>query len=335
MSYLSLLYSGKYEEAYSILKHLTLYDFYEELNNELDKDIDQELEKTSDIKRKCNLCKARIASKAKNGEKLIELCKKICNIILNVHGILNKCNDRTDNKACSYMEYWLYYNVTRYTEEKNIVSNFYALVSMYTNFKSSNFNNCSLTNFAIDKNKFDIKRTLYEFFEIYEGIKNEISHKNNVNVRTYCKHIKENFRYFNSIKEECFNQSSCNYYDEYIQFKEKFSKPDVLNLICEKCDYEKTLCEKGSNGGDDVPCLRKKGNSFLFLVLGDDPEDILNILLNFTPFGKTLNKLKQEKKKSGHKKKEEKIEDYMKNYAAYLDSEMKNRVHLGYHATKL
>ncbi|KMZ77357.1 hypothetical protein PVIIG_05505, partial [Plasmodium vivax India VII] len=57
------------------------------------------------------------------------------------------------------------------------------------------------------------------------------------------------------------------------------------------------------------------------------------ILFKFTPFKKTLNKLKQERKKSGLRKKEENIQDYMKNYASYLDKEMKNRVHLGYHAT--
>ncbi|KMZ77161.1 hypothetical protein PVIIG_05637 [Plasmodium vivax India VII] len=56
-------------------------------------------------------------------------------------------------------------------------------------------------NFAIYKNKFDIKRTLYEFNENYDGIKNEISYENNLNVQTYCKHIKENFRFFNSIKK--------------------------------------------------------------------------------------------------------------------------------------
>ncbi|VUZ98027.1 PIR protein [Plasmodium vivax] len=185
----------------------------------------------------------------------------------------------------------------RLNKEQPQVSNFYIPVLMYTGLNGSKFNNCSLKNFAIDKNNFDIKRTLYEFIENYEGIKNKISQENNSN------------------------------------FKEKFSNPEVLNLIYDKCNYEKTSCQNCSNGEDDVPCLREKGNSFLNLIFGNDADNIINILLKFTPFGKNLNKLKKERKKSGHKKKEENIQDYMKNYAAYLDSEMKNRVHLGYHPT--
>ncbi|KNA02222.1 hypothetical protein PVNG_04453 [Plasmodium vivax North Korean] len=167
-------------------------------------------------------------------------------------------------------------------KEQSLVPKFYTVVLMYTGVKGDKFNNCTLTNFKIDKNKFDIKRTLYEFIEIYDGIKNEISDENNVNVKKYCKNIKENFRYFNSIKEECTNQISCHYYDEYNQFKVKFSNPEDLKLICEKCNYEKTSCEKGSNEENDVPCLREKGNSILYLIFGNDTEDIIKVLLNVT-----------------------------------------------------
>ncbi|KMZ89810.1 hypothetical protein PVMG_06165 [Plasmodium vivax Mauritania I] len=278
MSYLSLLYSGEDDKTYSILKNLTLYDFYEKLDEELDKKI----ENSTEIENIYQHCQGQIASKAENGEKLIELCKKICNIILNVHGILNKCNDRTDNKACSYMEYWLYYKVMSLIKEQSLVPKFYTVVLMYTTFNKSNFKNCSLKNLNIDKNKFYIKKILYEFIEIYDEIKNKISHDNNLNVKLYCKHIKENFRYFNSIKEECTNQISCHYYDEYNQFKVKFSNPEDLKLICEKCNYEKTSCEKGSNEENDVPCLREKGNSILYLIFGNDTEDIIKVLLNVT-----------------------------------------------------
>ncbi|KMZ83330.1 hypothetical protein PVBG_05726 [Plasmodium vivax Brazil I] len=258
----------------SILKHLTLYDFYEKL--------DKELETSQDKQNKCNLCQAYIASGAENGGELINLCKKICNIILNVHGILDKCNDKTDDKPCRYMGYWLYYNVTRLTAQLSLISNFYLPVYFYATFNKSNFKNCSLKNLNIDKNKFYIKKILYEFIEIYDEIKNKISHDNNLNVKLYCKHIKENFRFFNSINEECINQNSCDYYDEYKQFKEKVSNTEDLKLICEKCDYEKTSCEKGSNEENDVPCLREKGNSILYLIFGNDTEDIIKVLLNVT-----------------------------------------------------
>ncbi|CAG9483807.1 unnamed protein product [Plasmodium vivax] len=345
MSYLSLLYSGVDEEKYSILKKLSLYDFYEELNKELVK----ELKTSTDLQRKYQYCQAKIASQAENGEKLINLCKQICNIIFNVHDILDKCNDKTGNKACNYMGYWLYYNVMSLTNNQSLVLNFYDPIFMYTTANKSKFNNCTLTNFKIDKNKFYIKKILYEFNEIYDEIKNKIFHEDNLDVQTYCKHIKENFRFYNIAKENC-NSNNCNYFTELQQFKNKINKLGDLDTILNKCKYKKTSCEQGSNGEDDVPCLKEKGNSFLFLIFGNDPEDIINIvlkitiisapilalfviLIKFTPLGKSLNKLKQERKKNGRKKKEESIQDYMKNYAAYLDSEMKNRVHLGYHAT--
>ncbi|KMZ94048.1 hypothetical protein PVMG_02274 [Plasmodium vivax Mauritania I] len=81
------------------------------------------------------------------------------------------------------MGYWLYYKVMRLNKEQPQVSNFYIPVLMYTGLNGSKFNNCSLKNFAIDKNNFDIKRTLYEFIENYEGIKNKISQENNSNVK--------------------------------------------------------------------------------------------------------------------------------------------------------
>ncbi|SCA60544.1 hypothetical protein PVC01_000080800 [Plasmodium vivax] len=194
-------------------------------------------------------------------------------------------------------------------------------------------------NFEIDKNKFDIKGTLYEFIEIYDEIKNKFSHENNVNVKTFCKHIKENFRFYNEVKVKCPN-NTCIYAEKLQEFKNKFSNFEDLKLICEKCDYEKTSCEHGSNGEGDVPCLREKGNSFLNLIFCNSIEDIINVLLKFTtisapilalfvilfkftPFGKNLNKLKQEKRKNGDKKKEENIKEYMKNYTAYMDSEMR------------
>ncbi|KMZ77735.1 hypothetical protein PVIIG_00424 [Plasmodium vivax India VII] len=180
------------------------------------------------------------------------------------------------------MGYWLYYNVTRLTAQLSLISNFYIPVYIYANFNKSNFKNCSLKNLNIDKNKFYIKKILYEFIEIYDEIKNKISHDNNLNVKLYCKHIKENFRFFNSINEECINQNSCDYYDEYKQFKEKVSNTEDLKLICEKCDYEKTSCEQGISGEGDVPCLREKGNSFIYLIFGNDPEDVIQVLLKVT-----------------------------------------------------
>ncbi|KMZ96497.1 hypothetical protein PVNG_06424 [Plasmodium vivax North Korean] len=86
---------------YYILKHLTLCDFCEKLDNELD----EEIEKTSEIENKCQYCQDYIANDAENGVKLINLCKKTCNIILTVYDILDKCSDKTGSEPCNYMGY--------------------------------------------------------------------------------------------------------------------------------------------------------------------------------------------------------------------------------------
>ncbi|KNA00895.1 hypothetical protein PVNG_05822 [Plasmodium vivax North Korean] len=80
---------------------------------------------------------------------------------------MDKCKDKSDNKPCNYRGYWLYYNVMTLTGDQSLVSNFYIPVLLYTTVNGGIFNNYSIMNFEIDKNKFDIKSTLYGFIEIY------------------------------------------------------------------------------------------------------------------------------------------------------------------------
>ncbi|KMZ82068.1 hypothetical protein PVIIG_06137 [Plasmodium vivax India VII] len=246
------------------------------------------------------------------------------------------------------MNSWLYNYVLSIPNYNKYISNFYLALRFICQSPKNQLQKCTFENYSIDKTTFNNKKILNEFAEIYEDIKNKIFHEDNLDVQTYCKHIKENFRFYNIAKENC-NSNNCNYFTELQPFKNKINKLGDLDTILNKCKYKKTSCEQGSNGEDDVPCLKEKGNSFLFLIFGNDPEDIINVLLNitlisapilvlflillkFTPFGKPLRKLKQERRKTGHKKKDENIQDYMNNYAAYVDNEIKNRVNLAYHA---
>ncbi|SCA59936.1 VIR protein [Plasmodium vivax] len=329
-------------EVYTLLKDLTLYEFYKLLDNELVK------EYGSDVR--CDYCKNQIASYQTNGKELIDLCKKCCNIILSVHDILDKCKASDDKKKCQYMSHWLYDKVVSITQGTNLFINFYAVLSMYSSSNKDNFKNCTLTDFNIDKETFNKKHILYEFIESYDDMKNKIDNKSKLYTPLYCKHIKENFLFYNVVKNECTSNESCGYFNELNEFKEKFRQQDVLSFIYEKCEYTKTSCKHGSNSEDDVPCLQAKGIPFILPILGNDPDDIINILLNvaiisvpflaiflilfkFTPFGRKLNRINAKGRKSGSKKKEENIEDYMNNYAAYVDNVMKNRVNLTYHAS--
>ncbi|VUZ99665.1 PIR protein [Plasmodium vivax] len=328
---------------HNVLKSLPLYKYYEELHKAVDIYKDRQLDDH------CKYCSSNQGNQSEEGSNLIKLCRGICGTIQNFDNIKQKCKKISDEKWCPYINYWLFDYALNTTNSNGYVNSFYFALTIISGSGKNLLKNCSFQNYNLDKSTFDTKKILYEFTEIYDHIKEEISGEYNLKIQSYCKHIKENFRFYNDVKIIC-PDSTCKYHTELQEFKKKFSESDELEFICEKCKYQKTSCKQGTNAEGDVPCLRIKGNPFLSLIYGDDPEHIINVLLNFslistpilalfvilfkfTPLGKSLNKLKQERKKSGRKKKEENIQDYMKNYAAYLDSEMKNRVHLGYHAT--
>ncbi|KNA01597.1 hypothetical protein PVNG_06378 [Plasmodium vivax North Korean] len=260
-------------EHYLLLKGLRFYEFYEEL--------DKELRNSTDSEPKCVHCESNIASEPSTGKELIYLCKKVCNIIINVNGILDKCKNNTDDKPCQYMSYWLYNNVMSISNNLSLIRSLYHILRIFCNSRKPNFNNCILKNFNMDRNAFENKHILYEFLESYDDMKNKIDSHNELYTPLYCKHVKENFNFYNLIKDNCTNDT-CEYSNDLRNFKKKFSNSDVLEFIYDKCDYIKTSCEQGSNEEGDVPCLREKGNSFLNLIFGNDTEDIIKVLLNVT-----------------------------------------------------
>ncbi|SCA60532.1 VIR protein [Plasmodium vivax] len=335
-------YAGITPNDYPLLKNLSFYEFYEELDKELSSSIDSESS--------CKLCEGYIASQSITGEELIDLCKKVCKIILNVNGILDKHKENTDDKPCQSMNYWLYANIMRISNNFTLFPGLYSILGIFIKKRNDNFKNCTFKNFDMDRNAFENKHILYEFSEIYDDMKNKIDTENELNTPLYCKHIKENILFYNTVKKYCTKENSCKYYDQLSNFKEKFTKSDELNIILDKCKYRKTSCHNEPYDINDVPCLGPQGNPILLQIFGHDSDNIVNILIKlvmllvpisavflilfkFTPLGKSLKKLKQERKKNGRKKKKENLEDYMNNYAAYVDNVMKNRVNLGYHAT--
>ncbi|KMZ77207.1 hypothetical protein PVIIG_05586 [Plasmodium vivax India VII] len=345
MTYPTIKYSEDTEittrNVYPLLKNLNLYEFYEELDNVLGR--------SSDSEKKCAQCTNYIASQQSTGEELIDLCKKVCNIILNVNGVLDKCKNNTADKPCQYMSYWLYNNVMRISNNLPLIRSLYHILGAFTSSRNHYFKNCTLTNFNIDKEEFYKKHILYEFLESYDHMKKNIDNQIELYTPLYCKHVKENFNIYNRIKDNC-NSNTCKYYEDLQKFKGKFNNPEELNFIYDICKYKKTSCKYGSNAEDDVPCLVPQGNPLLFQIFGNDPYNIINVLLNiaiisvptltiflilfkFTPFGRKLNRIKAKGRKNGSKKKEENIEDYMNNYAVYVDNITKNRVNVAYHAS--
>ncbi|VUZ99810.1 PIR protein [Plasmodium vivax] len=332
------------EKIHNLFSDFPLYIFYKKLDKDYESCNDE------DIHEKCDFCTGQIQYNETGGQDILKLCKHTCHIISKAYGTSIPINNITNDKLCNYTSFWLYNYIKRIPNYLFHIDKLYSTLSIVCKTISVPLKFCSLKKDNIHIYEFNYRKILFEFLEIYDYIKSKLDHQNDPNIQLYCNHIKENFRNYNIIKKSCKNKDTCEYYDDLEAYRKKFIEEGVLSTIYEKCDYTKTPCAQGSNAEDDVPCLREKGNSFLYQIFGNDAENIINILLKvttisapilvlfvilfkFTPFGKNLNKLKQERKKSGHKKKEVNIQDYMKNYAAHLDSEMKNRVHLGYHAT--
>ncbi|KNA00994.1 hypothetical protein PVNG_03101 [Plasmodium vivax North Korean] len=281
---------------HNVLKSLPLYKYYEELHNAIDTYNDQKLDVD------CDYCTSNQESKSDEGSKLIKLCTGICGIIQDFDNFKKNCKQIPDEKLCPYINYWLLDYALTISNVNTHIDRFYSALAIISISRRNLWKKCSFKKYTLKKSIFDKKKILYEFTEIYDHIKEEFSHENNSNVKTYCKHIKENFRYFNSINEECINQNSCDYYDEYKKFKEKFNNPEVLNLIYKKCNYTKTSCEQGSNAEDnyfDYKCYKRLKDYYDKYYVSEDgmkyldeyknsPGDIKNIISNYYDIFKKL-----------------------------------------------
>ncbi|KMZ77368.1 hypothetical protein PVIIG_05763 [Plasmodium vivax India VII] len=161
-----------------------------------------------------------------------------------------------------------------------LISSLYHILGAFTNNRNHYFKNCTLKDFKVDKGTFNKKHILYEFLESYDDMKKKIDSQSELYTPLYCKHVKDNFLFYNDVKDKCTTKETCGYFEELKKFKEKFIQQDVLNFIYNKCNYKKASCKDGSYVEDDVPCLRAKGNPFILPILGNDPYDIVNVLLN-------------------------------------------------------
>ncbi|KMZ83451.1 hypothetical protein PVBG_06241 [Plasmodium vivax Brazil I] len=210
------------------------------------------------------------------------LCKKVCYILQFSENIQSISESINNDKLCLYVNLWLYHHATKIPDFPERIDILYKALNLIKKKRDNKVNQCNLTDYSISNSEFKHKQILFEFFENYENLKKMLESQDDINVQLYCNHIKKHFLYYNNIKETCVPENSCKFHDELKNFKEKFSNPVDLKLIYEKCDYEKTLCEKGSNGENDVPCLKEKGYSFLYLIFGNDADNIINILLKVT-----------------------------------------------------
>ncbi|KMZ77156.1 hypothetical protein PVIIG_06237 [Plasmodium vivax India VII] len=143
--------------------------------------------------------------------------------------MLDKYKASDGNKKCQYMNHCLHDKVINITKGTNLFINFYVVLSIYSGIKKENFKNCTLENFNIDKETFNKKHISYEFLESYDDMKKKIGSKYKLHTPLYCIHVKENFNFYNRIKDNCTNVT-CKYFKNLQNIKEKFNKHHVLKF---------------------------------------------------------------------------------------------------------
>ncbi|CAI7720294.1 hypothetical protein, conserved [Plasmodium vivax] len=268
-------------EISKLLKQLNLYEFYEE--------IDKKFNKQHELSN-CEECNEKFKGIEDQESELLELCKRVCNFILDNGNNNYFCNGKSCNNSCSHMRFRLYDHVTKNNKSTDNIKNFYEALKFISKKAIVKWKNCSLENFNMRKNEFDNFKYLYEFLFTYKDISHKISPELYPNAPLYCKHIKNFFRFYNTIKDSCPPQEQSQYCITIKMLRTNFINHDEINNICNKCNYEKTPCKEGTDVSSDIPCLKDKGNESTTQISEDDPNDniIIKILFNFTPLGSLL-----------------------------------------------
>ncbi|KNA01588.1 hypothetical protein PVNG_06050 [Plasmodium vivax North Korean] len=251
------------------LKQLNLYKFYEE--------IDKQFEKKNDLIH-CQKCSEKLKGISNPKSKLLELCKGVCNFIINNGNIKIFCNGSSCNSSCTRLIFRIYDHVMEINESQGNIQKFYEALQSISQKPESKLRDCRIVNFNLSKNEFMYYKYVYEFLITYMDIRPKISKEMDSNVELHCKHIKNFFRFYNTIKDSCTNSSDCKYYNELTVLRNEFITHREIDNIYDKCNYVQTQCEKGTNIPNDIPCLTEKRNGPTVQILEDDPNNITNIL---------------------------------------------------------
>ncbi|CAG9483064.1 unnamed protein product [Plasmodium vivax] len=250
-------------EISKLLKHLDLYKFYEKIDNEFNK---------KDESIHCKECNEKLNAITNQESELLELCKRVCNFILNNVNFKFFCIDSSCNSSCTHMKFRLYDHVMKIDEYNDNVKNFYEALESISKKTESKLRDCRFVNFELSKNKFMHYKYLYEFLINYTDIEDKITNEDS-NAQLYCKHIKNFFRFYNTIKDSCTYENNCKYYNELTNLRKQFMEHGQINNIYDKCKYVKTPCENGTDVPNDIPCLTENGDGSTVQILGDDPND--------------------------------------------------------------
>ncbi|KMZ76626.1 hypothetical protein PVIIG_06250 [Plasmodium vivax India VII] len=262
-----------------VLKELPLYNFYENIDKKLN---------NNEATDNCTECNTKLSGTEEDVLELHKLCKSFCNIILKDNDLNLHCSNPPCNTSCSYMYLWLYNKVINITEKPSLIKKFYTALQTISETTRSDKKFCYIRRFDANREKFKNFKHLYEFLFTYYDINKKLSPQRNREDRIYCNHIKENFRFYNYIKENCPQLDKCSYKNELQQIKENVSKHINLSEICNKCNYEQTQCKTDSKETNDIPCLKENGSTLTLPITNPDQYNAVNQVSKFTPLGSWL-----------------------------------------------
>ncbi|KMZ77236.1 hypothetical protein PVIIG_06060 [Plasmodium vivax India VII] len=234
----------------NLLKEQKLYNLYNQFNNEL-----KPIADSVNCDAKCN---EKLPKKEGEELELCDLCKNMCNLLLNFSNIEGFCKDSSCRTQFTFMNLWLYEKIKKISSSNSLISNFYDALKTIKKTKRSMMDDCPIVNFnEYDINNFKPIKYVYEFLHIFSDIIGEISGNHELKEKLYCKHIQQFFKYYNNIIGKCNNESKPLYCTQVNHLPTKINSV-MINTILSKCDYVKTTCENGSPEIAGIPCLKEE-----------------------------------------------------------------------------
>ncbi|CAG9472722.1 unnamed protein product [Plasmodium vivax] len=243
------------DQIKDLLKNVTLYKLYNTYECEL---------KNDPAVGTCNeQCDAKLRGESNEVLKLLKLCKGFCNIISRVINKNRICKESSCRGSFINMNIWLYDHVNKTLASDHEINNFYTVLESIMKIDAPELNQYKITNYNDYKSAFKDMKYLYEFLHICDNIKDEISEEQNEKSQLYCTYIKEFFRYYNTIEGNCTAVQNKPIYCTVIgKYQSTLNDTGTLDIIYNKCNFDKIPCEGDSTVKENFPCLSIKENLF-------------------------------------------------------------------------
>ncbi|SBT85017.1 PIR protein [Plasmodium ovale] len=223
-----------------------------------------------------SLCDSLIDKKKDKFSDINTICKT-ADVLLKSLKSTSSGSDLNDvPKSCEYLKYWLNDRTKHINRPCDNVENLYTTLNMFINTLSLSKECPNISDFVVDRNKFNTKKELYFHTENLYWIKNKFSTVHVEDKSIYNRYIGECCKFYSKTINDkyCNNEAWCTL--ELINFREQFNETrtflsengipisvDKINLI------DNPICP--SENGDVRASIRSPGYDS---VMGDLPSDV-------------------------------------------------------------